>query len=517
MRRLRGAGGGSTAVARAGLGLALVAWGLAPTPARAQAKPSKVANQPEAIEEVDGTANSSAPQETDAETSPESPAYPFGPLRLPCSLAPCGKFRLVDLALLPTIEDGFKPSTSARVRIGNTAIVGARAGQAGNGFELRTSRLDFSYLERDGRHRLDTVYRGSRVRLDTSAVRRPTALEGGWVLDGAAALRLGPDFEVIVGGLYDLDGDSSPLLATRPTRVRRVRVLWQRRNNLQLSAAAVASQFLTTGGEQLDSSAYSGAVTFQARRLQLRAEVGHEHINGRFGRREWLAVLGGNFLVGSRLLLEGETLNCWEIGLKKTERDYRVSATLFGRDYRFARTSPTARRTRSITDRAWELGYNERRPFTLDGRRALRERLSLSAHRDELGADVESMYRSTIAERNVPLVRAEFARETEPIDGSIVRTYGATIGIPWRGGFATPWSHDERFVDFVRLSFERVEADFTPNLKRSARSLGVTLDLDRETQIVARWTEPLLDPLIVVLSTRTHQRFELGLRYSFWR
>ena len=69
----------------------------------------------------------------------------------------------------------------------------------------------------------------------------------------------------------------------------------------------------------------------------------------------------------------------------------------------------------------------------------------------------------------------------------------------------------------MRLSFERVEADFTPNLKRSRRSLGVTLDLDRETQIVARWTEPLLDPLIVVLSTRTHQRFELGLRYSFWR
>ena len=51
-------------------------------------------------------------------------------------------------------------------------------------------------------------------------------------------------------------------------------------------------------------------------------------------------MLGGNFLVGSRLLLEGETLNRWEIGLKKTERDYRVSATLFGRDYRFARTSP---------------------------------------------------------------------------------------------------------------------------------------------------------------------------------
>ena len=68
------------------------------------------------------------------------------------------------------------------------------------------------------------------------------------------------------------------------------------------------------------------------------------------------------------------------------------------------------------------MGYNERRVHTLDGRRALRERLSLSAKRQELANEIEALYQAQVRDRNVPHLGFEWVFTRDPVFGSVRTT-----------------------------------------------------------------------------------------------
>ncbi len=96
------------------------------------------------------------------------------------------------------------------------------------------------------------------------------------------------------------------------------------------------------------------------------------------------------------------------------------------------------------------MGYNERRVFGDEERRAQRERLSLQPRRDELGDDMIALYSAQVAERAVPLLGVEVLDTTDTLVGVSSRTARLFVGMPWPP--AWPWRASESAVPFLRLT-----------------------------------------------------------------
>jgi hypothetical protein len=142
------------------------------------------------------------------------------------------------------------------------------------------------------------------------------------------------------------------------------------------------------------------------------------------------------------------------------------------------------------------MGYNERRVFGEDERRAQRERLSLAPRRDELVGDMVGLYRAEIEERPVPTLGVEYVETDDALSGFTSRTARLRVGVPWRPSW--PWRHDEFATPFLRLDLER-EARLSDHDYEAIRwGAALTASLNREMDLVLRWRRADPTPLDLI-------------------
>ena len=164
--------------------------------------------------------------------------------------------------------------------------------------------------------------------------------------------------------------------------------------------------------------------------------------------------------------------------------------------------------------RATALGFNERRVHTLDGRRALRERLSLSPGLGELPAAAEALYLAQERDRNVGHLGFDWRRRQERLTGSIERMVEVFVGMPWpvRG----PFARDEAAVDFLQFRLTRIARSFTQVTRLEYHYEGV-LALNRETHLLFRWVDPEPSRLQDALGITTPVKWDVRLDVRVWR
>ena len=201
--------------------------------------------------------------------------------------------------------------------------------------------------------------------------------------------------------------------------------------------------------------------------------------------------------------------------MKRFEHDLRGGITLFARQHHFFRGGEVGRRVLALTRRAYELGYNERRVYDLDGLRALRERLSLSVRAEELAADLDELYRAEVRERNVPHIGVELGQSSNDIVGVEAWSYRVFAAVPWPVNW--PFLRDEDAVDFVRVEYLQEELEFTANLVSHRRELTVEAALNREITARFRWIDPARTPDDISLFQIRPSRIQLEFDYAFGR
>ena len=444
-----------------------------------------------------------------------TPSYPVSTPDLPCVTKPCGALQLIDLDYAVTEDQGLDQQALFRFRFRDRLLFGIAAGAQRRQLFVTTARLELSLSDQRGATQLTAGYRGPRWRLRSQSLRRPAELGGGWTVDTSAAMRLNGDLEVSVTGVIDTKPEAVGAFSTRRTRDLSIGILWQYGTKLDLSAQASTGRLKTAAGLELDRQRLSAAAVYTRSAVEVRAELAYHAIRGRFSRSEGEATAAVAAHLGNHLLVHAETHNRWEFGLKKLHRDFRGGFTLFARRHRFVRAGGAALKTLKLVERAYALGYNERREASLDGRRALRERLSLATDRAELADDIVDLYRIQIAERNIPQLGVEVARETDAFDGLIRRSLQVFLGIPWPLDW--PTRRQETAVEFLRLSYSYVEIDVNPALRTFGREYGLDVALNRETEVRLRWRRAALTPRQIVFRELAEPRLELRIVYAYGR
>ena len=128
-----------------------------------------------------------------------APEYPVTAVPLPCAREACGSVTLVDFSVGLAQDGDTDQDVEARVRIGDRAFAGGRAGGGHESLRLTTHRAGLGFRHRDGAFGLDGSYRASRVRLEARTDRRGDEHGQGWSSELQAAIRFGQDFEILVG------------------------------------------------------------------------------------------------------------------------------------------------------------------------------------------------------------------------------------------------------------------------------------------------------------------------------
>ncbi|MGH9459731.1 MAG: hypothetical protein ACRD1X_00815 [Vicinamibacteria bacterium] len=451
------------------------------------------------------------------------PEYPLGRLRFPALTEPADPVSLVDLNYQFSQDGSVVQSFESRIRLHSFAFVSGEIRDQRRGAFFNTERIDIGVTEENGRYVLEGGYRAPRWLMRGRAERRPRVTplpgaasgeeNGGWVLDTRWALRLNPDFEI----LLDLLGDTatSTTFPTRPLRRGGLGFLYQRGNHLEMFTNLSRSRIRTEGGLEYDLGRAEAGVLYYRRAFELESVFAWTESNGPLGSSEGFATLRLTAELGRHLVATASTANRWEPGVKRFEQDLRAGITLFARQHHFFRDGEVGRRVLALTRRAYELGYNERRIYDLDGLRALRERLSLSVRAEELAADLDELYRAEVRERNVPHVGVELGQSSNDIVGMEAWSYRVLAAVPWPVDW--PFLRDEDAVDFVRVEYLQEELEFTANLTTHRRELTVEAALNREITARFRWIDPARTPDDVSLFETRPSRIELEFDYTFGR
>ena len=116
--------------------------------------------------------------------------------------------------------------------------------------------------------------------------------------------------------------------------------------------------------------------------VQVDSAFAYSRSTGRLAASEGSASVSLSGELGPYLVGRASTAQRWQPGIKRFENDTRLGITFFGRRHRFFRGGKVGPRVLALTRRAYELGYNERRVYSLDGLLRLRERLALSSMRE---------------------------------------------------------------------------------------------------------------------------------------
>ena len=451
------------------------------------------------------------------------PEYPLGKLRFPSLAEPADPVSLVDLNYQFSEAGSVVQSFESRIRLRSFAFVSGEVRDQRRGAFFSTERIDVGLTEENGRYVLEGGYRAARWLMRGRAERRPrfTALpgaasdeeNGGWVLDTRWAFRINSDLEILAELLGDTE--SSTTFPTRPLRRGGLGFLYQRGNHLEMFTNVSRSRIRTEGGLEYDLGRAEAGVLYYRGGFELQSVFAWAESDGRLGSTEGFASLRLAAELGRHVLATASTANRWEPGVKRFEQDIRGGITLFARLHHFFRGGEVGPRVLALTRRAYDLGYNERRVYDLDGLRALRERLSLSTRAEELTADLNELYRAEVRERNVPHVGVELAQSSNDVVGVESWTYRLFAAVPWPVNW--PFFRDEDAVDFVRVEYLYEELEFTANLLTHRRELTIETALNREITARFRWLDPARTPEDISLFLIRPSRIELEFDYAFGR
>lgn len=442
----------------------------------------------------------------------DEPSYPLGPLS-PRSLTEPGRpLVLTDLRYRLAHEAENVQAFSVRARVASWGFLGALVDDQRRGLSLQTQRLALGYFADPSFTNLQAGWRGSRLLLEVEAERRPPQDGHGWTIDGALGLRLAPDLEAFASLLADTDRR-----ATLPRTVasQALGVLWQRGTRLDLTANLGRSEVRTQAGFDLETLRASAGAAGYAWASEAAAEVGFERTRGRTPRDEIFASASLRSVVGGRWLAEARSQNRWEPGVRWFDHEIGAGLSLHARRVRLPRAGEAATRTLGLARRAVALGYNERRVYDTDGRRALRERLALSPRRAELAAELLALHRAQVDEREVPLVGVAGSERYEAVSGVRRRSLEAFLGVAWPPRW--PWRHDEASVPFLVARYTRVAARFGNGFTSLTHSAALEAELNREMSLVLRWRRPGLTPLDVTLRTGGARSWEVEYVYALGR
>jgi hypothetical protein len=439
--------------------------------------------------------------------------YALGTWRAPDLTAPGQPFTLYDLRY--RVSDGVATTHAfaARVKVAGTGFLSLDIDDENRRVAFATQRLDLAFAEQEGSYDLLGGYRARRFVVEAQAHRRSAAEGKGWRLGGSMAGRLSADLEL----LGRFEGDTRPVPRTTALEDRFFRrgslgLLYQGGARLEAFAQASRSRLRTSGGIEFDRDRFELAAQAYARVGQLSTEAIVENTHGRFPRREVAASILAE-VPWRHLLFETQVFGRWERGGPRLEDRYRVGLSWFGRRVHLARSGEAAARTTALARRAYALGYDERREHDDAGRRALRERLSLSARRDELAQDLRALHEAQVEERNLPLLGVEFEDASDTVTAVKSRAWRVFVGVPWP--LATPWSVNEAAAPFLRLAFERRRDVYGAALAVVERSVALEAQLDRQMSLVLRWRKGDPTPLDIVRGTPVTRTLELEYVYAF--
>lgn len=442
--------------------------------------------------------------------------YALPPLDAPCVAEACGRALVNDFAL-DLGEPGGPRAGEVRVLLDDRFYLGLRANEDRRSVTLSDARWDLELEHRDEVATVAGELRAPRVRLGLRAEDHQPEAGDGWRVSAEAALRLGPDLELVVAAVEDdrsrpLDGSGDPLRMS--TTSFSLGALWQRGARLEVSGRLLTGEVVTAEGLELDRRAFELESVYQARRWSLRGELGLSDLSGRFDRSEAMAAAGLSYRVTPRLVAHADARERYEADLGSLERDLAVGATYYARRFRFPRGGEAARRTVELARRAYGLGFNERRDHDLEGRRRLRQRLAQSAARDELAPLIEELYRSQIDGRPVPLAGVSWRRDSDNLDGSRLLEREVFVAVPWpRRDGPHPLSPDERATEFLRLRYVRLERQISSGLATEGSILELDVSLRRELRLRFRWTDPAATGLQLAQKTQERRSFSAQVVY----
>jgi hypothetical protein len=196
--------------------------------------------------------------------------------------------------------------------------------------------------------------------------------------------------------------------------------------------------------------------------------------------------------------------------------DYRAAVTWFGRRFYLPRSGPAAERAVELARQATRLGYNERRVFTDEERRAQRERLSLTPGFAELRGAAEDLYAAQVDERELPLLGLSVVHTKDHLPNFESLAVNALVGVPWP--MAWPWRATEASVPFLRLDLARERVISGPSHVSHRTSAALTVALNREMDLVLRWRRAEPTPLDIIRELLGPQRtLEVSYVYAFGR
>jgi hypothetical protein len=446
-----------------------------------------------------------------AEATPSSEVAVSYPLRLsePDFNAPGEPFKLVDLRY--GFSDTFTTTHAfaARVRVGGWGYLGAELEGERRTMTFEAHRLFLAAEGAAGEYDLLGRYRAPWFIFSANAHRRPPAQGGNWLLIPGISVRLSRDFEL----LGEVTGDTGPQGGF--PRAASAGFLWQRGVRFEMQGEYAHAREVTEEGSE--NVRNTGTLRFVAQRgpAELSGEALLDDVEGRFPRQQREGALSLRLTLTSRLLLEGGGRIRFEEHANERAHEYRGALTWFARRFYLPRSGPAAARTLLLARRATEMGENERRVFDDDERRAQRERLSLSRHRDEVRDDMIELYRSQVTERPVPTLGFAFAESYDALSGFASRTARVQVGVPWRPGW--PWRHDESAVPFLRLDLEREARLSGRDYEAIRQGLALTVSFNREMDLVFRWSRTDPTPLDLIRGIGRRRTVAVAYVYAFGR
>ena len=435
----------------------------------------------------------------------EAPRYPL-PQPPPGAPPPSG-VSVADVAYAMSDQPRVVQHAGARVRLGNRMFAGAAVRNQLRGLTLQTHRLDADFSEELRHYEAGLSFRAPRFRVGSRFLDPPEGGPHDLALEAGA--RLGLDTELTAA--YLEEGRSAPFPS--PYREVSLRLERQGDDGLELAVRGTRQSAPSPAGFSFNRYRLESLAARGWRRSEVEAELGYERTLGRLASNE---VFGGARLrvpVWSRLLVEAGTRARWEPGLSVFEHEHSGALSLHARRIRLPRTGDAAARAIALAREANRRGSNVRAAHDDDGRRALRERVSLSPEREALQGWAAALHEAQVAERLVPLVGVQVHGVTDHVRGSRTREYRAFVGAPWP--LALPWRRDEGAVPFLRLSYLHRETlyDVAPATIDEEATLEV--ELNREHRLVGLWSRPGRTPLDLARITATASSWRVA--YVFTR
>jgi hypothetical protein len=441
------------------------------------------------------------------ETAPP-PRYPLVLPAVPDLAAPGDPFALTDLRYHFRDSVTASHDFAARIKVLDRAYVGAEfAGEVGT-LTLETQRLQLQAAEQNGIYDLTASYRHRRFIAGVVAERLPPLDEKkGWRLTPSLVLRISPGLELSAETGLDTRRSSG--------RWRRATagLLWQHGAAFEGSIDVLRLRETTIAG--FENTIDSGRLSFvgQLGPTELSGDVRYDDVQGRFPHEELDTVLGARLQLSSRLLAEAAARGRFEDDLQAHE--YHAGVTWFARRFRLPRSGPAAARESALARQAIARGYNERRVFSDDALRAQRERLALSRDRDALAADLAALYRAQVDSRVVPLLGFEYLHREDHLAGIDGHTLHALVGVPWP--LAWPWRAPEDSVPFLRLDLVREHKNTGLDFVSVDHRVGLTVSLNREMDIVLRWSRTGATPLDLIREIGPRKTIDVSYVYAFGR